>query len=309
MFEVGAVPSDPYHLVTVERLGRKQPLVRIHAGTLFGVGKTTKFSIYPAGTPRFAGVKPIGHAKVVSVGPYECVVAPIGVDASSPSLMAARALILGDNDERKYRAVSQLSCRNSRIRIQLEAVPLAASREGSSREGPLSAAVSTDQSFTFRVRATGPDGKPLVSTDDSVFLQLLGCTPNGRVLPLWPQTAQSSEVTRLVADGKWRYLSQDGSLIDEDVPSQLGFWQMDPADPEPEEIFKLIGTSETVDYGPVIVDHGGEGSKLKPSKWSSGSASPRKPRSGVGIRTVGVQDSDDVSVATVVLHFKPARVP
>ena len=307
LFAGGAIPNDPYYGVTVEKVNQKRPVIRIRAGALFGVNKSTTFAIYPAGTLHFANVKPMGRAKVTQVGTYDCVVVPIGMSESADRLAASRARIIGDSSSRKLQAVMMLGNTNARVKLQVEAISLASlSGHGQAANQVLSSA-APDQFITFRVCASGPNGKPLIASDNFRFVQLLACSTAGEVTPIWPESGRSAEETRLIADGKWRYLSKDGALIDTCRVNDLAFWQMDTGRLGVAPIFKLIGTSMPIDYAPLMAESRLENvssiSSKNAPKWY---AQPTFNRNG-SRKSIVEKTPVDYSVATLVLRLKSGQ--
>lgn len=255
MFSVGAISNDPYYPVTVERAHQKHPIVRIRSGALFGVSKSTSFAIYPAGTLHFADSKPLCKALTKRVGTYDCVVMPTTSASSIAGLSAGRAEIIGDNPGRKRQTVMSLMAKAAKVSLQLEAVSLAEMKGKIWPPMKVTLSALADQYVTFRVRALGPNGKALVASDNFKFVQILACPTPGGVTAIWPESARSAEGTRLIADGKWRYLSKDGALTDRSSVKNLAFWQMDLSQFGVKPTFKLIGTSLPTDYSPLLVEN------------------------------------------------------
>lgn len=308
MFATGAISNDPYYSVRVEHKPPKLPIIRVGAGTLFGINSATVFEIYPPGTLKFAESKPLCHAKVIKVGDFSCEVKPIDLRRSVNLLAAGRAVIQNDSAARKNLAMSELASSNPRLRLQLEAIPVSTVAKRNTTIEKLGSTISANQWFSFRVRATGHDGKPLFSSDNFVYLQLLGCHEDGRVAPLWPQNAISSEETRLVADGKWRYLGQDGNLLSQYQPRQVSFWRLGSNPIQAEEVFKLVGTSQTVNYEPIVVDY--------PASTAKSSIANPALYYHATILSSARQDartqparSGDISVVTLALQVEKSGLP
>jgi hypothetical protein len=159
-------------------------------------------------------------------------------------------------DLARYKSVVTLDAPRPALRLEIQAIPIdltdgSVTWMGNSKL--TESKVAANKCFTFRVKATGPKGKPLPSTDKFLYVALLDCTPDCGVLPLWPKSAKSSEDTKLVADGKWRYLGWNGNLVDGTDLRLVKSWKMDPKQGPGNEVFKLIGTDRYVDYTPILV--------------------------------------------------------
>jgi hypothetical protein len=165
-------------------------------------------------------------------------------------------------DMARYKAVIGIQAPNPSIRLEIEAIPVSYKPDPRNRgkiivtslgTGKIAnmAIPSTDK-FTFRVRATGPDGNPLRSIDQFLLITILDCEPDGNVSALWPTTGISSEDTKLLADGNWRYLSIGGQLIDAKSPESVMAWNLAPSQGSGQEVFKAMGTDQSVSYKPLL---------------------------------------------------------
>lgn len=298
MFGVGTVANDPYYTVRVEHRTGGQPVVRIGAGILNGVDRSTRFAIYPAGTFKFGRATPIAYAKVLSVDACDCVVIPDRMGGRHSKLDSGQALIIGDSDMRKYRVVSNLESPNSRIRIEVVPIQLPPPGARISSAKPLGPVVPKGQFFTFKIRASDPRGKKIESSHNFAFVQLLGCPMSGKVLPLWPQAATSSDDSRLVADGKWRYLGQDGGLVNDVRSDHIAFWKMESDSTSHQEVFKFIGTNKAIPYDPMVVSRRQIPAPVRPIATVEPVLSPR-PVFRSGSKPAKLSD---LSVGTAVLR-------
>jgi hypothetical protein len=254
LFGARRYDSEPYFQVAVSQESGKKTLVRVMGGSLFGIHREDVVAIFAPGTLRFSQSRPIAFAKVIACDTYTSEVRVFGSRSHPLTLQAARAQVRSPFSP--YHALSNLATRDTPIRVQVEAVPVAQDRDGSWK---VSAEPTNDRHrtssakwVTFRVRALRRNVRKGGAPADHRFIALIGYSPSEGARSLWPASSRSSEETRLLADGQWRYLGADGALKSSSETSALYTLRL-PERRGGRLDVKLIGTDRPVDFSPLEV--------------------------------------------------------
>ncbi len=107
--------------------------------------------------------------------------------------------------------------------------------------------------FAIQVSAIGANGRKGAYDP---YISVLDILPNSKVTQLWPDPKQkvNDEDRRIVADGKWRWLSNlNSGLTESDANKQvINVFEVNPQDGVGLEHFKMIATKEPADFAPML---------------------------------------------------------
>jgi len=254
LFSFGAISAEPYFPVTVQHRAGKSQEVHVHCGTLLGVSRDSEFDVYPPGTPKFTGIRPVARGRVIAATPFDSLVAIVRRRTSLDHLNAGRAR-WRQKPEETFRHLSGLEAANPGLRVEMQAFPVTVvdKRVVEIGKDPLVGPdIDPGQAYTLAIRALGPTGKPLKSTSQFLYTALLDCMPDGALSVLWPKAQTASDETKLFPDGIWRYLGRNGRFTDRKFPDSVEAWRIGRNQGSGLEFIKLIGTDQTEDYSPIV---------------------------------------------------------